>query len=96
MLVKTRKNKNGQQLYQLTSVRKNGVKTYYNEGTLSEVNAAPSMRKSKRHIDDKPSVNNRKNTRGRIVQHTAETVINHMPHNRVKALTLMAEKRYKL
>lgn len=96
MLVKTRKNEKGQQLYQLTSVGKNGVKTYYNEGTLSEVNAAPSVRRSKRHIDDKPSINNRKNTRGRIVQHTADGVINHMPQHRIKALTLMAEKRYKL
>lgn len=94
MLVKTRIDEKGTQLYAVCVVGKNGVKSYSDENILSAFRLLPSQRKEKRHPVLVPHANNRKPTRGRIVQHTDIGVINHVSEYRTNSMKMVVANRF--
>lgn len=69
MIVKTKLTEDGVQMYAVCFVGKNGVRIYSDDMKLGDIKPLASERKQKRHPESSVKSNNRKSTRGRIVEH---------------------------
>ena len=100
MLIKTKKNEKGEQLYQrvfMSSLTDGCKKHYFEEGTLSEVKSFPSTRKQMRYGKrSEKQHNNRRTTNSRINQIVNGKTIRHETEHILNAKKIIVGKRYKI
>lgn len=90
MIIKTRKNEEGQQLYQRIYVDRDGNRSYFEEGHLSQINFQSSSRERRIKFG-----NSRKATNGRIIQIASNGKrIQHESDYRLWCKKLLVEKKY--